>query len=105
MAKEDKLDIRNAKRTASKMRKGELRVSASAVKQYNQTAKKALKAGKLDSAVKVTSSGFKQGNKSISAVKPSMPVKTGAKNKMKAQGAKTQSMGMQYSRGTRPKGK
>lgn len=86
MAKGDKQDIRNAKRTASKMQKGELRVGASAAKAFNKETRNANKAGK-GASIRTTSSGFRAAN-SVSATKPSMPVKTGAKNKMKAQGAK-----------------
>lgn len=101
----DKRDIpRGGKRTARKLRKGTLRVGPSAAKAFNIEQKELKKQGKISQAAKVTSSGYKAGFKSVSARKQSMPVK-GAKNKMKAQGAKTQSMGMQYSRGTRPRGK
>jgi hypothetical protein len=89
MAKGDKLDIRNAKRSAAKLAKGELRVGASAAKAFNKETRNANKAGK-GANIRTTSSGFKPAN-SVSATKPSMPVKTGVKNKMKAQGAKSMS--------------
>ena len=76
---------RGGKRTASKMRKGELRLKPAAVKSFNKETKAAAKAGKPGSAVKATSSGLKAGNKSVSAVKPSV---AGAANKVKAQGSK-----------------
>ena len=44
------------------------------------------------------------GSGSVSARQPSMPVKTGIKGKIKAQGAKTMSQGLQYGK-TKPKGK
>lgn len=101
----DKSSIaRGGKRTERKLRKGTLRVSPPVVKAYNKMLKESRKSGVIQTSGKVTSSGVKSGLKSVSARKQSMPVK-GAKNKMKAQGAKTQSMGMQYSRGTRPRGK
>lgn len=87
-AKEDKLDIRNAKRTANKLQKRELRVSNSQATATNKAAKARVKTGMMEKGMKVTSSGYKT-TKSNSATKPSMPVKTGAKNKMKAQGAKS----------------
>ena len=86
-SKEDKLDIRNAKRTESKLRKGQLRLSNSAAKEWNKSAKASQKAGTSKVQAKVTSSTIRL-SKTNSATKPSMPVKTGVKNKMKAQGAK-----------------
>jgi hypothetical protein len=48
----------------------------------------------------------KGGSSSVSARKPSVPVKTGVKNKMKAQGAKSMSGPTSgYGRSTKPRGK
>ncbi len=80
MAKGDKTDVRNAKRTAGKVR-------ISNTKAFNKVSKAGAKAGTNFMNMKATSSGYKLA-KTNSATKPSMPVKTGAKNKMKAQGAK-----------------
>lgn len=90
MAKADKMDIRNAKRTANAMQKRLLRVENSAAVQTNQRAKARVKAGMMEKGMKVTSSGYKT-TKSNSATKPSVASKANAKNKMKAQGAKTMS--------------
>jgi hypothetical protein len=87
MADFEKNDTRNAKRTASKMRKRELRVSNKGAVQFNKSNKADVKAGK-STGMKVTSSTVKAA-KTNSAKMPSVPVKTGVKNKMKAQGAKT----------------
>ncbi len=96
MAKEDKMDIRNAKRSAAKLKRGELRVSASAAKAFNKTTRNANKAGK-GANIRTTSSGFKPAN-SVSATKPSMPVKTGVKNKLKTQGKPAMQSGKGYMR-------
>ena len=99
----EKKDFRNAKRTASKMQKGTLRLSNSAGKEFNKSSKADLKAGKSKVQVKVTSSTYKAA-KTNSATKPSMPVKTGVKNKMKAQGAKSMSAPTSgYGKSTKPK--
>jgi hypothetical protein len=95
MAKDDKTDIRNAKRTSAKVWRN--RMSNSKVTAANKASKADVKSGRTDVTskstgrpigVRVTSSGIKAA-KTNSATKPSMPVKTGAKNKMKAQGAKS----------------
>ena len=102
MADFDKNDTRNAKRTASKMRKRELRVSNKGAVQFNKSNKADVKAGK-STGMKVTSSTVRAA-KTNSATKPSMPVKTGAKNKMKAQGAKaTGAPTSGYGKATKPK--
>jgi uncharacterized protein YecE (DUF72 family) len=84
----DKNDTRNAKRTAAKMQKRQLRVSNKGAVEFNKQSKADLKAGKSKTQLKVTSSTVRKA-KTNSPTKPSMPVKTGVKNKMKAQGAKT----------------
>jgi uncharacterized protein YecE (DUF72 family) len=88
MADFEKNDTRNAKRTAAKMQKRQLRVSNKGAVEFNKQSKADLKAGKSKTQTKVTSSGYRQA-KTNSAKMPSVPVKTGVKNKMKAQGAKT----------------
>lgn len=96
------MDIRNAKRSATAMKKGGLRVSSSAAKAFNKETRNANKAGK-GASIRTTSSGFRAAN-SVSATKPSMPVKTGAKNKMKAQGAKAMGAPTSgYGKATKPK--
>jgi hypothetical protein len=97
MAKGDKLDIRNAKRSAAKLAKGELRVSNSQASTTNQRAKARVKSGMMEKGMKVTSSGYKT-TKSNSATKPSMPVKTGVKNKLKTQGKAATHSGKGYMR-------
>lgn len=99
---------RNNSRTGRMAAKGNFRYNPSVVKEENKNARQGVKQSTNPSAqaTKSTSSSKSvRTTKSVSPRKPSMPVKNGAKNKMKAQGPKTQSMGMQYSRGTRPKGK
>ena len=96
MAKEDKLDIRNAKRTASKLRKGQLRLSNSAAKEWNKSAKASQKAGTSKVQAKVTSSTIRL-SKTNSAKMPSVAVKTGVKNKIKAQGKAMSKGGLNYS--------
>jgi len=105
MAKSDKMDVRNAKRTASAMSKGKLRVSNKAAVEFNKSSKAGVKAGRTGGlwAVKVTSSGYKAANTN-SARQPSVAVKTGVKNKMKAQGAKSMSAPTSgYGKSTKPK--
>jgi len=99
MAKSDKMDVRNAKRTASAMSKGKLRVSNKAAVEFNKSSKAGVKAGRTGGlwAVKVTSSGYKAA-KTNSATKPSMPVKTGVKNKLKTQGKVATHSGRGYMR-------
>ena len=83
---------RNAKRTAEKMRKGQLRIKPGAAKAFNKEMKEQVKSGRPGAAVKVTSSGFRVANTN-SPRKPSVAkvALKGAKNKMKAQGAKVNS--------------
>ena len=97
----EKNDTRNAKRTASKMRKRELRVSNKGAVQFNKSNKADVKAGK-STGMKVTSSTVKAA-KTNSATKPSMPVKTGAKNKMKANPKSMSSPTSGYGKATKPK--
>jgi hypothetical protein len=99
----EKNDTRNAKRTAAKMQKRELRVSNKGAVEFNKNSKADVKAGKQARQLKVTSSTLKV-VKTNSATKPSMPVKTGVKNKMKAQGAKSMSAPTSgYGKSTKPK--
>jgi hypothetical protein len=95
-SKEDKLDIRNAKRSANQMRKGGLRVQNNAAVKFNKSSRAEVKAGRPGGALKTTSSGYKV-TKTNSATKPSMPVKTGVKNKIKAQGKAMSKGGLNYS--------
>ena len=99
MAKGDKQDIRNAKRTANAMSKKGLRLSNAAAVKFNQQSKAGVKAGRTGEqwTVKVKSSGYKAA-KTNSATKPSMPVKTGVKNKLKTQGKAATQSGKGYSR-------
>jgi hypothetical protein len=96
MAKGDKQDIRNAKRTTAAMAKGGERQSPSAIKAYNKSQRNANKAGTgvkvraTSSSSMVKSGNFKPAN-SVSATKPSVASKANAKNKMKAQGTKINS--------------
>ena len=102
MAKEEKLDIRNAKRTANAMSKKGLRVSNSAAKELNKTNRADVKRGS-SYGFKVTSSGAKSA-KTNSPVKPSVASKANAKNKVKAQGAKSMSSPTSgYGKSTKPK--
>jgi hypothetical protein len=83
MAKGDKRDVAKAKAAAS-----EKKVTNKFVKEM---AKRGVNVG---------------GSGSVSARKPSMPVKTGVKNKVKAQGAKAMSSPTSgYGKSTRPRGK
>jgi predicted nucleic acid-binding Zn ribbon protein len=104
MAKGDKLDIRNAKRSAAAMKKGGLRVSNSQASTTNQRAKARVKDGMMEKGMNVKSSGFKT-TKSNSAKMPSVASKANAKNKMKAQGAKIGSSATSGYGKTKPKGK
>jgi hypothetical protein len=106
MAKGDKEDIRNAKRSAGKNVKGqEMRFGNSFATKLNKNAKADVKSGKLTNQPKFTSSKVKV-SKTNSATKPSMPVKQGVKNKVKAQGAKAMSAPTSgYGKSTRPRGK
>ena len=97
MADFEKNDTRNAKRTASKMQKRELRLSNKGVVAFNKQSKADLKAGKSKTQVKVTSSTMRIA-KTNSARKPSMPVKTGVKNKLKTQGKAATQSGKGYMR-------
>lgn len=96
MADFDKNDTRNAKRTASKMRKRQLRVSNKGAVEFNKGNRADVKAGK-SVGMKVTSSSTRL-TKTNSARKPSMPVKTGVKNKMKTQGKPAMQSGKGYMR-------
>jgi hypothetical protein len=101
-SKDDKIDIRNAKRSATAMKKGGLRISASAAKAFNKETRNANKAGK-GASIRTTSSGFRAAN-SVSATKPSVASKVNAKNKMKAQGAKAMGAPTSgYGKSTKPK--
>ena len=93
----EKNDIRNAKRTASKMRKRQLRVSNKGAVEFNKQSKADIKSGKSKTQTKVTSSGYRQA-KTNSAKMPSMPVKTGVKNKLKTQGKPAMQSGKGYMR-------
>jgi len=95
MADFEKNDTRNAKRTASKMRKRQLRVSNKGAVEFNKGNRADVKAGK-STGMKVTSSSVRV-TKTNSAKKPSMPVKTGVKNKVKAQGKAMSKGGLNYS--------
>jgi len=97
MAKGDKTDVRNAKRTASAMKKGGLRVSNSQASTTNQRAKARVKDGMMEKGMNVKSSGFKT-TKSNSAKMPSVAAKQGVKNKLKTQGKVTTQSGKGYSR-------
>ena len=97
MPKLDKKDVRNAKRSASARVKGGLRLSNSSAVQANKIFKEAVKAGRKTTGVKAQSSGMKV-TKTNSAKKPSMPVKTGVKNKMKTQGKAATQSGKGYMR-------
>jgi hypothetical protein len=83
---------RNAKRSAIKMGRKQLRVGPQAAKAFNKEMKEQAKSGRPGTAIKTTSSGFKAA-KTNSARKPSVAkvALKGAKNKMKAQGAKVNS--------------
>lgn len=81
MAKGDKQDVAKAKSAAA----GKVKISNP--KAFNKASKAGAKTGTNFMNMKATSSGYKLA-KTNSATKPSMPVKTGAKNKMKAQGGK-----------------
>jgi hypothetical protein len=87
----DKKDVRNAKRTASKMQKGTLRLSNSAAKAFNKESKADLKAGKSKTQVKVTSSTMR-------VAKTNSAKKTGVANKMKTQGKPAMQSGKGYMR-------
>lgn len=132
MAKGDKQDVARAKsafkekgvKEASKnyMSKTEykrLGTKASLAKEATQRlvkAKGSVKAGTLSpkaasnavskiNRARIKADYPKATPKSVSATKPSMPVKTGAKNKMKAQGAKAMSAPTSGYNRTKPKGK
>jgi hypothetical protein len=92
----EKNDVRNAKRTASKMRKRQLRVSNKGAVEFNKSNRADVKAGK-STGMKVTSSSVRVA-KTNSATKPSMPVKTGVKNKLKTQGKPAMQSGKGYMR-------
>jgi hypothetical protein len=93
----DKNDTRNAKRTAAKMLKRQLRVSNKGAVEFNKQSKADLKAGKSKTQLKVTSSTVRKA-KTNSPTKPSVAVKTGVKNKMKTQGKPATQSGKGYMR-------
>lgn len=103
MAKGDKQDIRNAKRTAAAKAKGGERQSPSQIKAWNKAQRNANKAGKgvkvraTSSSSMVKDGAFKPAN-TVSARKPSVAVKTGVKNKLKTQGKASTLSGKGYSR-------
>jgi hypothetical protein len=89
---------------------------ASKYYEYKGKAKGSAKAGTLSpkaasnavskiNRAKIKADYPKDTPKSVSAKKPSMPVKTGAKNKMKAQGAKSRSGPTSGYNKTKPRGK
>ena len=96
-SKEDKLEIRNAKRSASKLAKGELRLDKRQVKHFNKDNKADVKRGAAF-GTKASSSKLKTKKSTNSPRKPSMPVKTGVKNKMKTQGKAATHSGKGYMR-------
>ena len=96
MAKGDKQDVARAKSAFKEKGVKE----ASKYYEYKGKAKGSARAGTLSpkaasnavskiNRAKIKADYPKATPKSVSATKPSMPVKTGAKNKMKAQGAKS----------------
>ena len=91
MPNSDKKDVRNAKRTASKMQKGKLRLTNSAEKAFNKESKADQKAGKSKTQVKVTSSTMR-------VAKTNSAKKTGVANKMKTQGKPAMHSGKGYMR-------
>jgi len=90
MAKGDKQDVAKAKAAAA----GKVKISNP--KAFNKVSKAGAKAGTNFMNMKATSSGYKLA-KTNSATKPSMPVKNGVKNKVKAQGPKMLKGGLNYS--------
>lgn len=92
----EKNDVRNAKRTASKMRKRQLRVSNKGAVEFNKTNRADVRRGS-SYGMKVTSSSTRLA-KTNSPSKPSMPVKNGVKNKIKAQGKAATHSGKGYMR-------
>lgn len=101
-SKEDKLDIRNAKRSARQMRKGGLRVSNKAAVKFNQAGKAEVKLGRPGGALKTTSSGYKV-TKTNSAKMPSVASKANAKNKIKANPKAMSSPTSGYGKSTKPR--
>ena len=99
----EKNDTRNAKRTASKMLKRELRISNKGKVQFNKSNKADVKAGK-STGVKVTSSTIRAA-KTNSAKMPSVASKANAKNKMKANPRAMSSPTSGYGKLTKPKGR
>jgi hypothetical protein len=96
MAKGDKQDVAKAKRAVS--RKGLQGPYGATTKQVNADRKMdAKKSGYSQPKVTKGTDGFKTIGKSISATKPSMPVKTGVKNKLKTQGKASTQGGRGYS--------
>ena len=91
MADFEKNDTRNAKRTASKMQKRELRVSNKGAVAFNKQSKADLKAGKSKTQVKVTSSTMR-------TAKTNSAKKVGVANKLKTQGKPAMQSGKGYMR-------
>ncbi len=93
MAKGDKTDVAKAKDAAAKRRyknpRAGIHSGGLTTKETNAERKNMAKKGYSQPKVTKGTDGFKMIGKSISATKPSMPVKTGVKNKVKAQGAKS----------------
>ena len=104
-SKEEKLDIRRAKAAAKPFRKAQPFLQGLTTKEVNKARRADAKnSGFQQPKVTNTSDGKKMTSKSISATKPSMPVKTGVKNKLKAQGSKAMSAPTdRYGRSTKPK--
>lgn len=96
---------RNLGRSETKIRRGELRVGPSAVKAFNKETRNSNRVGK-GANIRTTSSGFKASKSSSSPARPSVASAAvkGAKNKMKAQGAKaTSAPTARYKQGMRNK--
>lgn len=87
----EKNDVRNAKRTANKMRKRQLRVSNKGAVEFNKQSKADLKSGKSKTQTKVTSSGYRQ-------AKTNSAKKIGVANKLKTQGKPAMQSGKGYMR-------
>ena len=85
---------RNKARTGRMAAKGSFRYNPSVVKEENKNARQGVKQSTNPNAQatkSTSSSNSVRTTKSVSPRRPSMPVKTGVKNKMKAQGAKINS--------------
>ena len=94
MAKGDKQDVARAKKTVGKAQRKAIN------SERNMTDRM------VKDAVKRGATKYGSGPLKDAARKPSMPVKTGVKNKIKAQGAKAMSTPTSgYGKSTRPRGK